>query len=426
MLTLRPLESLDAYARRYGDPFALGRNTARPAVYFSNPAALEELLSADTSLFDTHRRGIVPFLLGENSLVYLDGQRHRRRRQLLSPPLHGERLRSYGDFIRTVTERVTDMWVPGQRFEVRQWIEGITLRVICGAIFGLEEGPRVEQLRRRFGALLNSVTRPVTTMILTRGPQQDWGSFSPWGRMLRRKQQIHQLITEEIAQRRSNDAAGNDILSLLMSARDRDGEALTDDELRDQVVTFLFAGHENTASAISWALYWIHRLPEVREKLRRELDQLDERATPLDVAGLPYLTALVQEVQRIYPGVLTLTRIPKAPFSVMGQPYAAGTILVSCVYLTHRRPDLYPEPERFRPERFLERQYSAYEYLPFGAGPRLCLGMAFAHFEMKLVLAAILSRWEIALADPRPLTPVRREALTGPPRGLELVAASRR
>ena len=424
---LRPLECLDAYAQRYGDPFTLGRSTEHPSVYFSNPAAIQQILSADTDCFDPRRRGVVPFLLGEHSLVYLQGQEHRRRRQLLSPPLHGERLRTFGDFIRATAERVTDAWTPGRAFGVRQSLQEVTLGVISGAIFGFDGGPRVEQLRQRFGSLLDSVTSPLTTMILTWGPQQDWGPLSPWGRMLRRKQRIDQLITDEIEHRRTNGGApGSDILSLLMLARDRDGEALTEDELRDQVVTFLFAGHENTASALSWALYWIHRLPEVHEKIRREIDQLGERATPLEVARLPYLSALCEEVLRIYPGVLTVTRIPNAPFSVMSHRFEAGTALVCCVYLTHRRADLYPEPERFRPERFLERQYSAFEYLPFGAGPRRCLGMAFAEFEMKVVLATILSRWELTLPDRRLLKPVRREALTGPPRSLELLAVRRR
>jgi cytochrome P450 len=188
----------------------------------------------------------------------------------------------------------------------------------------------------------------------------------------------------------------------------------------------LFAGHENTASALSWALYWIHQLPEVHEKVCREIEQLGERATSVEIAQLPYLSAVCEEVLRIYPGVLTVTRILKSPFSVMGHRFDAGTALIPCVYLAHRREDLYPEPARFLPERFLERQYSQYEYLPFGAGPRRCLGRAFAQFEMKLVLATILSRWQLALPDRRPVKPVRREALTGPPRGLELVAVCRR
>ena len=212
-----------------------------------------------------------------------------------------------------------------------------------------------------------------------------------------------------------------------MSARDEAGQPMTDEELRDELMTLLMAGHETTASALTWALYWVYHLPEVHDKLLHELNPLGNDAHPYEIAKLPYLTAVCQETLRIYPVAITaFFRIPKEPFQVMGYEFEAGTGLIPCIYLTHHREDIYPEPKRFRPERFLERQFSQYEYLPFGGGNRRCIGLAFAQFEMKLVLATIVSRFQLALVDRRPVKPVRRGLTVAPPGGMRMVVTSER
>lgn len=194
-----------------------------------------------------------------------------------------------------------------------------------------------------------------------------------------------------------------------MSAVDEAGQPMTDEELRDELMTLLVAGHETTASALTWALYWIHHLPDVHDKLLYELNTLSDNADPSAISRLPYLTAVCQETLRIYPITLTtFVRVLKSPLELMGYEFEAGTALVPCVYLTHQREDLYPEPKRFKPERFLERQFSPYEYFPFGGGNRRCIGIALAQLEMKLVLATIVSRFQLALTDSRPVKPVRR------------------
>ena len=226
------------------------------------------------------------------------------------------------------------------------------------------------------------------------------------------RQQIEQLLYAEIGDRRRGKLAGNDILTLLMSAVDENGQSMSDRELHDELMTLLVAGHETTASALSWALYWLHQLPEVQNRLRDELHAVADLS---QIARLPYLNAVCSETLRIYPIALTtFPRVPQVPFRLMDHEIPPGTALIPCIYLTHHREEIYPEPQRFRPERFLERQYSPYEYLPFGGGNRRCIGQALALLEMKLVLATILSRFRLALSNNRPVQPVRRGLAIAP------------
>jgi unspecific monooxygenase len=202
---------------------------------------------------------------------------------------------------------------------------------------------------------------------------------------------------------------------------------MTDVELRDELITLLFAGHETTATSLAWALYWIHHTPEVREKLLQELDSLGEKADPNTIFRLPYLNAVCSETLRLYPvAMLTLTRLVKSPLEIKGYQFEPGTLVIPSIYLTHHREDLYPNAKQFKPERFLERQFAPYEYLPFGGGNRRCIGMAFALFEMKLVLATVLSQWQMELADSKPVQPVRKGLLLGPAQGVRMVATGRR
>jgi cytochrome P450 len=428
-LVARPLDYLEDYAQRYGDPFRVGGKTSPGLVYFSNPKAIQEIFTADPELFDSGRgNGVLRFLLGDYSLILLDGDRHQRQRRLLTPPFHGDRMRAYSQLICDITNQVTAPWRIGEPFLIRSFMQEITLRVILQAVFGLHEGQRYQQLMQLLSSLLDSIGSPLSSSLLFfRSLQQDWGPLSPWGRFLRQKQKIDQLIHKEIRERREKgNLSGSDILTLLMSARDEAGQPMTDEELRDELMTLLVAGHETTASALTWALYWIHHLPEVQDKLLHELNTLGD-AHPSEIAKLPYLTAVCQETLRIYPIAINgFFRILKAPFKVMGYEFKPGTGFIPSIYLTHHREDIYPEPKRFKPERFLERQFSQYEYLPFGGGNRRCIGMAFAQLEMKLVLATVLSRFELALVDRRPVKPVRRGLTVAPPGGMRMVVTTQR
>jgi unspecific monooxygenase len=422
-----PLEFLDDCAHRYGDVFTVRRNNDRPDVYLSNPQAIQEILTTNPEQFDSGlRNGLLQILLGQHSisLSLLERDRHQRQRRLLMPPFHGERMRAYGQLICNITEQVMSQWIIDKPFSVRSSMQEIAMRTILSTVFGLHEGQRFEQLRQLLSSLLNSIGSPLSSsLIFFRSLQRDLGGWSPWGRFLRQKQLIDQLLYAEIWQRRKQpDPLRTDILSLLMSARDEAGQLMTDVELRDQLMTLLLAGHETTASALAWALYWVEQLPEVRNKLIKELDTLAPNSDPNAIARLPYLTAVCQETLRIYPiAVIGSPRIVKSPLKLMGYQFEPGTALIPCIYLTHHRQELYPEPKQFKPERFLERQFSAYEYLPFGGGNRHCIGSAFAQFEMKLVLAKILSRYQLVLADSRPVKPVRRGFTLAPPSAMQMV-----
>lgn len=424
-----PLALLETSQQRYGDPFTLRLGSFTPLVFFSNPQAHQEIFTAQPNQFDTGRaNGILRPLVGDQSLLLLDGDRHQRQRRLLTPPFHGDRMKSYSKLICDITQQVIAQWTIGEPFAVRSSMQNISFRVILQAVFGLNEGQRCEQLKQLLPAMLDVAGSPLSSSLLFfRILQQDLGAWSPWGHFVRQRQQIDKILYAEIAERRQQaDSSRTDILSLLMSARDQNGQPMTDTELRDELMTLLTAGHETTASALSWALYWIHSLPEVHHKLLQELDAFDD-ADLSGIAKLPYLSAVCQETLRIYPiAMLAFARVVKSPFQLMGYDLEPNTLLAPCIYLTHHREELYPEPKLFKPERFLERQYSTYEYLPFGGGNRRCIGVALALFEMKLVLATILSRSQLQLVENSQVKPMRRGVTLAPSGGKWLVATNQR
>ena len=258
--------------------------------------------------------------------------------------------------------------------------------------------------------------------------QQDWGAWSPWGKFVRQRQQIYDLLQAEIDQRRSQpEIKGNDVLSLMLLARDEDGQPMTDIELQDELMTMLFAGHETTATALTWALYWIHKLPVVKDKLLQELDSQGNDTEPLAIASLPYLTAVCNETIRIYPvSPIVFPRSSRISVEIAGQQFPPETNLVPCIYLVHHREDIYPEPKQFKPERFLERQFSPAEFIPFGGGNRRCLGYALAMLEMKLVLATIMSQYELTLANTKPEKPRRRGFVVAPANGVKMIVTGTR
>ena len=426
----RPLEYLEAAAKEYGDVFTMRSLGFPPTVVLNNPQAIQEIFTADPHQFDSAEGSkILQPIVGNNSLILLDGDRHQRQRKLLMPPFHGERMKAYGKLICEIAEQVMKSWTIGNIQPVYPAMQEISLRVILRAVFGIDEGARFQQLRQLLVSMLDAFNSPLTsTVIFFPILQQDLGDWSFWGRFLRQRQQIDELLYSEIRERREQpDSNRTDILSLMMSASDENGQLMTDVELRDELMTLLFAGHETTASSLAWAFYWIHHLPEVREKLLKELESIGSDPDPTEIARLPYLTAICSESLRIYPIVLfSFARIVKSPIEIMGYKFDPGTVLTACVYLTHHREDIYPDSKSFKPERFLERQFSPYEFIPFGGGSRRCIGWALALLEMKLVLATVLSRYEMALTDNREVLPVRRGITLTPARGVPMMMVAQR
>ncbi|MBE9106004.1 cytochrome P450 [Nostoc cf. edaphicum LEGE 07299] len=426
-----PLEYMEACAKRYGDIFTLRIGPVfTPQVFFSNPQAIQQIFTTDSKQLDSgEQAGIKSPLLGRQSLLALEGKPHQRQRKLLTPSFHGERMLAYGQLTREITEQVISQWQVEESFSVLPSMQEISLEVILKAVFGLADGPRYEKLKEVLLKILNPQQPFVTAMMLVfPSLQRDLGSWSPWGKFLNLRQQIDDLIYAEISDRKQQpDPSRTDILSLMMAAHDEEGQPMTDVELRDELITLLAAGHETTATSLAWALYWIHHLPEVHAKLLQELDSLGENPDPNAILRLPYLSAVCSETLRLYPVViLALNRLVKSPLEIMGYELNPGTLVIPCIYLTHHREDLYPQSKQFKPERFLERQFSPSEYLPFGGGNRRCIGMAFALFEMKVALATVLSHWQMELADSKPVQPVRKGFLFSPGGGVQMVVTGKR
>jgi cytochrome P450 family 110 len=421
---------LDKYQQKYGDIFYTPASIGFPPfVIFNNPQDIEKVFTADPNIFEVGKQTslAVRVLLGENSLVVSSGISHQRRRKLLMPPFHGERMKSYGEIMIKITDQVIDSWEVSKPFIIRDYTQEISLRVILQTIFGLDEGERYDRLRQVLIEWLDIFNSPLkSSLLFFPWLQKDLGSWSPWGKFIRQKHLIHEILDLEIDRRRKNpDLLGEDILSLILSARDEAGQPMSDAEIRDELLTMLFAGHETTANSLAWAFYWLHYLPEIGQKLITELNSIRGNFDFNTINKLSYLNAVISETLRLHPVVPFVGRQLKEPFDIGGYTFAAGTSLFPCIYLTHQKENLYPEPKKFNPERFLERQFSPYEYLPFGGGNRRCLGYAFALFEMKLVLATILSRVELDLLDRTPLKTARRGITFTPAGGVKMRVKSK-
>jgi cytochrome P450 family 110 len=399
-------------------------------VFVNHPQAIQEILTNERKKFVAvgELNKVLQPLLGDYSIIMLGGTRHKQRRQLLMPHFHGERMRAYGQLFSDITEKVFSRLPVDQPFLARTTMQEISLQVILQVVFGLYEGERCEQLKHLLVSMLDFFRSPLTSsFLLLSFLQKDLGAWSTWGRFLRDRQQVDELLNAEIAERRTQQYPDRiDILSLLISSRDEAGQSMTNQELCDELKSLMFGGYETTATAMAWALYWIHHKPQVREKLLQELDILGDSPDPMSIFRLPYLTAVCNETLRINPILmLTLPAVVQESVELLGHTLEPGTIVNGCIYLVHQREDLYAQPNEFRPERFLERQFSPYEFLPFG-GLRRCIGEALAMFEIKLVLAKILSSYQLALAVSQPEKPQRQGVTLAPANGVKMVIKGRR
>jgi len=426
-----PVGYMESAAQRHPDLFTARLGSEDPLIFVHHPQALQQILINDRQKLTApgHLNTILKPLVGQYSLFLLDRESHKRERKLLMPSFHGDRMQVYGKLIDQLTEKVINQLPLDQPFKALDLTQMITIKVIMQVIFGLYDGERCEQIIQKSRSLLNFLNSPLTASLLFfPSLQKDWGVWSPWGYFLSLQKQLDDLLYAEISERRQNpDPNRTDILSLLISVRDEAGQGMSDQELRDELLTFLLAGHDTTALAMAWGLYWIHRYPEVREKLIQELNSLGDTPDPLSIFRLPYLTAVCNETLRIHSiAMLSFPRVVQEPIELLGHQLDTGTILMGCLYLTHQREDLYPKPKTFKPERFLERQFSPSEFIPFGGGSRRCMGEALAQFELKLALAKIVSSYELELAENRPVKPQRRGVVLAPKGGVKMILKGKR
>ncbi len=425
-------EYLQECYQLYGDIFTLRISSdSTPHVFVSNPQAIREIFAANTKQLDSGKEaGNHPFLLGEHSLVLQSGERHIEHRKLLAPPFHGERIQTLGEVIRQITTQEANSWIIGQSFPLYQFLQTISLEVSLRALLGPSQSPRDQKLKNLLVTFLNPNISILQTIFLHfLFLRWDLGPWSTWGKMVRRKQEIDEIVYAEIAQRHQKpDPAATDILSLIMASRYDNGEAMTDTELRDELLTVMTQGPEITVTALVRALYWILRHPQVLQKLLQELDSVGDNPDVKTISQLPYLDAIYKETLRLYPPPqFAFPRQVESRLQIQDYQFEPGTILSPCIHLTHHREDLYPQPEKFRPERFLEREFASYEYLPFGGGNRRCIGAAFAQLEIKMILATVLSHWDLVLDDNKSVKAPPKNPFAPPPmNGIYVVVKGRR
>lgn len=421
-----PVKYLHDCDRKYGDTFAVQMTGLfKEVIFTSNPAAVQQLLTSDAKQFTAPgsiNQIFQPFL-GDQGTILLDEPEHRQRRQLVMPAFHGDKVRSYNSLIQKITRDLIAQWPVNTTMNAREQMQSISLSVILQTVFGIYQGERFDRIRAKLVELLSLTDSPIkSSYLFIPQLQRDLGAWSPWGKFQRNIIEIDKLIYQEIAERRSNyQPDRTDILNLLIGAKDADGQGMNDLELRDELMTLLFAGHETTATALSWAIYWSIMLPEVQAKLRAEIAILGEERDGLVVNKLAYLGAFCSEVLRIYPvAMLTFPRIAQEALSLQGYDIVPGNVVMGSIYSTHHHPDLYPEPNTFNPQRFLDRQFSPYEYFPFGGGSRRCVGLALAQMELKLVITEILAGCELKLTDKLPIAPARRGFTLAPQTGVNI------
>jgi len=421
----RPIPFMEECARRYGDCFTVRFPGNPPIVFFSNPEAVKEIFTGDPEKLPAgETRVILRPLVGQHSLLLLDGARHRHQRRLMMPPFHGERMQAYGEVMREITDRTIESWPVGRPFPLQPQMQGITLDIILRTVYGIDEAADLIRLRARLTELLSLGANPLNLLPWL---QFILGPFTGRRRIEQLLREVDEILFAQIARRRvASGARGEDVLSMLIEARDEAGQPMSDVELRDELITLLVAGHETTATSLAWAFYLILQHSEVLEKLRAELCRVvgSGPVASQHVAKLEYLDATIKETQRLNPILPLVGRRLHEPMRIGGRDLPAGVVVAPCIYLTHHRPDLWPDPKRFDPDRFLSKRPSPYEFFPFGGGVRHCLGAAFAIYEMKVVLAQVLSRVVLRPAPGHTVRVVRRGITFAPSAGMPVILES--
>jgi len=376
-----------ACRRRYGKVFTIRAAMAPPMVYVSDPADIKKVFAGDPSIFHAgEANAMLGGLLGDTSVLVIDDDVHRERRRLMLPPFHRDAVARQAGLMAEIAATNIAGWSVGRPFAVAPKMSEITLEVILRTVIGASDPARLAALRAVMPKLLNVGL---------------WASFAIarpelqrrrlWRALRDRMQEADRLLYAEIAERRAdpNLAERTDVLAMLVRATDEDGRALSDRELRDQLMTLLVAGHDTTATGLSWTLERLTRHPTI-------LDEAVQAADAEDSAGDEYLDAVAKETLRIRPVVFDVGRALKEPVELAGYQLPAGVMVVPAIGLVHSDSQVYPDAERFDPDRMLGATLSPTTWFPFGGGNRRCLGATFAMVEMRVVLREILRRVELA------------------------------
>jgi cytochrome P450 len=413
----RPLPFMQECRERYGDSFSVKfLGFERPMVMISDPAAIKALYMERSHGLPPGRNIVLEPVLGSKSVLLLEGSEHLARRKVMLPPFHGERMRSYEPVVEEIVGAEIDSWPLEREFPIHSRMQAVTLEVILRVVFGVADGPRLERLRGMLGRVLTETASPRAQLVGL--ATRRLGGRGPWARFEGQLKEVDELLHAEIAEHRERPdlEERDDVLSMLMQARFEDGEAMSDTELRDQLMTLLLAGHETTATALAWTFDLLLRHPEPLRRLRDSLEAGED----------DYLRATISESLRLRPVVPLAGRRLATELKADGLTLPAGTDVTPAIWLAHTRADVYPEPFAFRPERFLEEAPDTYAWIPFGGGIRRCLGASFAEFEMRIALREVLTRCELRKASPRPEKTGRRNITLSPRDGTPVLVTARR
>ncbi len=415
-----PTQTFAQGFRDYGDIYTVGNPLYGKEILISSPELIRQVLTAepDTYYAGEPNQPLSP-LVGNRSVLLLDGPGHRRERKLLAPPFHGERLNVYADVMRDATLRAIERFPRGRRFSILPHMQRLTFEVILDNVLGVRDKETIDHLHNTVGDVVERAQSPLGMLWLLPAFQKDLGPLTGWAALKRGIEASDQALFDVIAKaREANQSnagpARTDVLSLLLSARDEDGNPMTDQELRDELVTLLLAGHETSATALAWMIDVICRRPELLARIQEEL-----KSTP-HPGPWPYLDATIKEVLRLYPVGTLIVRRAKRDVVLGGYDIPAESTIVLSIYTAQRHPKAWEDPEALKPERFLNKKPDPYAWMPFGGGDRRCVGMAFALLELRVVLATMLSRVRFELPDP-PAKVKLRSFLFAPARGTRVV-----
>ena len=412
-----PIGYLTGLQRRHGDVFSVPFPFLGRMVYFAHPDAIKLIFTGDPARFHSGEavEAFLSPIVGHNSVFVLDGDEHMRERKLLLPPFHGERVRRYADTFADIAAREVERWPVGTRFALRERMQSITLEAILRTVFGIDDSERIARFQDRIPRMAFTGN----LVVWLPGLRRDGDRFGPWARFRRARESLYELIYDEIDRARSDPALEerDDVLALLLQARREDGSAMGREQLRDELMTVIAAGHETTATGLSWFFERVLRHPEVEARLRAEIEDGD---------GDEYLEATVRETLRVRPVIMDVVRRLKEPTTIAGWELPAGTDVVAGTGLVHLREDVYPDARAFRPERFLEDDAAGpYTWIPFGGGVRRCIGAAFAQLEMKVMARTILENARLVAPSPKPEPQRAAHVTVVPARGARVVLAER-
>lgn len=413
-----PLDLLERSARRHGEAFTMRLAGYGRLVMLSDPAAVRDVFRGDSRVLHSGEGNeFLGTIVGSTSVIVLDDEPHERQRAILGPPLIGEALRSHAGTIVEATVEALNGWPAGSTLPALELMRAITLKVILRAVLGLTEPAELAEAARLVRRVLD-LTRGGYGLILVKILPVELLLRAPGLPFRSRTRELDGALQALIEARLllAPGERGASLLSELLLARHPNGAPLSEEELRDALVTLVFAGHDTTAAALAWAMELIVPREDVVARIRDEVQSVTGGA-PLRAEHVPrleYLDAAVRESLRVRTIIPFVVRLTKQAFTAGDREYPPGVLLCPCNHLVHRRESLYPEPDSFRPERFLERRFAPHEWFPFGGGKRACLGMAFALFEMKLILGTLFGGWRFERPRGARSHPRRRGVLLAP------------